>query len=77
MVNMILRVLGAALVFATIWAALQFEGVPTDSCAGEVTDTDAGKAIPSSKRARSAWTRWRHVPAPRPVLAALSRLRSE
>jgi len=74
MVNMILRVLGAVLVFATLWAALQFEGVPTDSCAGEVADTDAGKPISCSKRAVS---RWRHVSAPRPVLAALSWLRSE
>ena len=74
MVNLILRVLGAVLVFATLWAALQFEGVPTDSCAGEVADTDAGKPISCSKRAVS---RWRHVSAPRPVLAALSWLRSE
>jgi len=74
MVSMILRVLGAVLVFATVWAALQFEGVPTDSCAGEVADTDAGKALPCSKRAGS---RWRQMPAPRPVLAALSWLRSE
>jgi len=77
MVNTILRVLGAVLVFATMWAALQFEGMPTEHCAGEVENADAGKGAPGPKRSGRVWTRWRHASAPRPILAALSRLRSD
>jgi hypothetical protein len=59
---MILQVLGAAVVFATMWAALQIEGVPTDSCAGEGTDSDAGQDIAPSGRARPRAAEWQQRP---------------
>jgi len=42
---MVLELLGAVLVIATIWAALQVEGVPADSCASERSDSGAGSGV--------------------------------
>jgi len=42
---MFLQVLGAVLVLATIWAALQAEGIPADSCAGERSDSCEGTGV--------------------------------
>ena len=47
---MVLQVLGVVLVFATVWAALQIEGVPTDRCAGDGTDSSPGKRIPCASQ---------------------------
>lgn len=43
---MVLHMLGVVLVFATVWAALQIEGVPMDRYAADGTDSCAGKSIP-------------------------------
>jgi hypothetical protein len=43
----VLQLLGVVLVLATVWAALQIEGVPMDRCAGDGTDNCAGTTIPS------------------------------
>jgi hypothetical protein len=42
---MVLELLGAVVVIATIWAALQLEGLPTDSCASGGSDPCADKGI--------------------------------
>jgi hypothetical protein len=42
---MFLQVLGAVLVIATMWAALQLEGIPADSCASERPDSAAGTGV--------------------------------
>ena len=48
---MFLQVLGAVLVIATMWAALQAEGVPPDSCAGERSDSCEGTGVRATHRA--------------------------
>jgi len=53
----VLQVLGAVLVFATLWAALQTEGVPVDRCAGEDTDNCAGTSISHASQPCSQLTR--------------------
>ena len=49
--SVVLQVLGALLVFATLWAALQTEGVPVDRCAGDDADGCAGTSIPRTPQA--------------------------
>jgi len=43
---MVLELLGAVVVIATIWAALQLEGIPSCDCAGEGSAPDTGIGIP-------------------------------
>jgi len=42
---MAIQIFSALLILATMWAALQLEGVPVESCAGDGTDDAAGKRI--------------------------------